>query len=44
MVEVFKNTEIVTFGELLYEDSKTFIIHSSSIVFLKKDYNYKSKV
>lgn len=44
MVEVWKNNKLITFGELLKEDSKTFIIHSSSIVYNKTKYQYKRKV
>ncbi len=44
MVEVWKNNELITFGELLKEDSRTFIIHSSSITYNKTEFHYKRKV
>ncbi len=32
---------VITFGELLNEDSTTFRVHSSSIIFSRNKYFYK---
>lgn len=46
MVKVFKKDaplkETIAIGEIIKEDKKTFKLHTTNIVFLKKEYHYQT--
>ena len=46
MVKVFekKSDKLITFGELVKQTSKIFVIHSSSKVFKKSTYYFKKDI